>query len=313
MYRFAGEEERSALVQENLADLFSLAESLFNAWLDMDRNRWSENIPTESANLALILDLQACRLYRSVIEACQRCEAYCASILVRTMFETALGVGFLLKKDVRIIVEPIIPKGAPAGTLPTKYAAKISSKATNRTRKHFLSRERRAALYAAHSYFALVGRETDSLGKFPGKYHAAKRLKKGFDPKVAAEYEKEIGVEWTYILRHDTGYSGLSVKDLARLIDRSFLRWYEAIYTSQSRAVHGTDFLRHLDTNGGTTLEGRCLSSENEVRQNLWAATGLFLTHSHIVHGNIGFGASADTALHHLKERFMGMARGDET
>ncbi|MDB5308805.1 MAG: hypothetical protein JWO38_3007 [Gemmataceae bacterium] len=311
MHRFAGEEERSAQVQESLADLFSLAESLYNAWLDLDRNRWFENIPNESANLALLLDVQACRLYRSVIETCQRCEAYCASILVRTLFETTLGVGFLLKKDVRIIVDPVLPKGAPPGTPPAKYAAKISSKAKNRTRKHLLSRELRANLYAAHGYFALEGRETDSLGKFPGSYHAARRLKKGFDPAIAAEYEKEIGIEWTYILRHDTGYSGLSVKDLARAIDKSFLRWYEAIYSSQSRAVHGTDFLRHLDSRDGTSLEGRALSSENEVRQSLWAATGLFLTHAHIVHGNIGLGTSADTVLHHLKEKFMGVAGSD--
>jgi hypothetical protein len=308
MHRFAGEEERSALIQEHLAARFDLAESLYNVWLDMDRNKWTKNIPPASATLALILDVQACRLFRSVIEQCRRCEGYCASILTRTLFETMLGVGFLLKKDVRIIVEPILPKGAAPGTPTNKYGAKIKSKSSNRTRKHLLSRELRASLYEAHSYFALEGREIDSLGKFPGYFHAAKRMKKGYDPQIAADFEKEIGVEWTYILRHDTGYSGLSVKDLARVIDKSLLRWYEVAYSSQSRAVHGTDFLRHLDTNDGTSLAGRALSSENEVQQNLLAATMLMLIHTTLVHENIGLGTSAETALYHLKQQFMGIA-----
>ena len=110
MHEFVGEQERSTEVQRNLADLFSLAESLFNYWLDQRKDKWTAQVPIESANLALILDVQACRLFRSVIEECQRCEAFNASILARSLFETTLGAAFLLKKDVRIIVEPIVPR-----------------------------------------------------------------------------------------------------------------------------------------------------------------------------------------------------------
>jgi hypothetical protein len=106
MHEFAGEQKRSAEVQKNLCALFSLAESLFNFWLDQDKDKWAAKIPIESGNLALILDVQACRLFRSVVEECRRCEAFNASILARTLFENTLGVAFLLKKDVRIIVEP---------------------------------------------------------------------------------------------------------------------------------------------------------------------------------------------------------------
>src|SRR5437773_5783037 len=71
MHQFPGEEDRSAGVQRSLADLFNLAESLFNYWLDQDKNSWRADVPMESANLALILDVQALRLFRSIVEDCK--------------------------------------------------------------------------------------------------------------------------------------------------------------------------------------------------------------------------------------------------
>jgi hypothetical protein len=103
-------------VQQNLADLFDLAESLFNYWLDQDKNHWRAGVPLDSANLALILDVQAIRLFRSIVNDCRRAEASTASILTRTLFETVLAVLFLLKKDVRIIVEPVV---CPENAIPT--------------------------------------------------------------------------------------------------------------------------------------------------------------------------------------------------
>jgi hypothetical protein len=241
-------------VQQNVADLFSLAESLFNSWLTQDKNNWTAKTPNESANLALILDIQACRLYRSVIEECRRCEAFNASILARTLFETTLGVAFLLKKDVRIIVEPVCPKGAPPGTPPSKFAAKARSKGIKRTRKHLLSREFRAKLFLAYDFFSREGRGIDSIGKIPGYHHKAKKLRRSLDQKAKGEYEREIGPEWSFILQRSHNYSGLSVKDLARVLHPAFLRWYETVYHFQSCAAHAIDFLRHIDLSDESTL-----------------------------------------------------------
>jgi hypothetical protein len=38
MHQFPDEDARSAEVQENLAELFNLAESSFNYWFDQDKN-----------------------------------------------------------------------------------------------------------------------------------------------------------------------------------------------------------------------------------------------------------------------------------
>jgi hypothetical protein len=211
MHQFPAEDARSAEVQENLAELFNLAESSFNYWLDQDKNKWKADVPMLTANLALTLDVQGLRLYRSIIQDCKRAEAFTGSILTRTLFENVLAVLFLLKKDVRIVVEPI--KGTPAGATPVKFSAKLKSKITRRTAKHRLSRELRANLFMAHDYLSLECQHIESLGKSPGMYHKAKQLKKSVDPALVAEYEHEIGPAWSYILRKSNYYSGLSVKD----------------------------------------------------------------------------------------------------
>jgi hypothetical protein len=172
--------------------------------------------------------------------------------LARTLFENLLAVLFLLKEDVRIMVEPT--KGTPPGTTPVKFAAKLKSKTARRTAGHRLSRELRANLFMAHYYFPLEGQHMESLGKFPGMYQKAKQLKKSVDPAVAADYEREIGPAWSYILRNSNYYSGLSVKDLTQVLDKSLFRWYDTVYHFQSCDGHAINLLQHLAIQDGTSV-----------------------------------------------------------
>src|SRR5262249_40255969 len=112
MRGFPLEQKRSSEVQKNLASAFDLSEAMFNFWLVQEKDHWigKSTLPPLAIYLAMMMDVQACRLFRSVIEECRRCEAFSASILSRALFETILGDGFLLMKRVRIIVEP---KGTP--------------------------------------------------------------------------------------------------------------------------------------------------------------------------------------------------------
>jgi hypothetical protein len=307
MHQFPEENARSAKVQQNLADLFDLAESLYDYWLDQDKNRWRASVPVLSANLALTLDVQALRLFRSVVQDCQRAEAFTASVLTRTLFENLLAVLFLLKKDVRIIVEPI--KGTAPGTTPVKFAAKPKSKATRRTAKHRLSRDLRANLFMAHYYFSLERRHIESLGKFPGMYHKAKQLQKTVDPTVAANYESEIGVEWSYILRNSDYYSGLKIRELAQVLDTSLLRWYDTAYHFQSCDGHAINTLQHLAVRPDESVQAQYASSDHDVNQSLRAAVGMFLTHMQILHQNLDFGTDASNALDSLIRKYCRLTR----
>ncbi len=303
MHQLPGEQNRSAELQGNLADLFNLAESLFNYWLGQDKNSWRAGVPMEAANLALILDVQAVRLFRSIVEDCKRAEAFTASILTRTLFETVLAVLFLLKKDVRIIVEPVYPKGAPRGTTPIGYAAKPRSKNTKRTAKHRLSRKLRATLFMAKSYFTLEGRHIESLSKYPGMTNKAKQLKKSVDPGIAAEYEHEIGSQWTSVLRRSDSYSGLSIENLAAVLDKSLARWYRTVYHFQSCDSHAVNALQHLDLHNATTCKAIYVSPDSAVYQSLRAAVGMFFVHMRILHDNLDFGPDASIAFASLTRK----------
>jgi hypothetical protein len=307
MHQFPHEDTRSAEVQHYLAELFNLAESLFNYWLGQDKNSWRTDVPGLSANLALTLDVQALRLFRAIIQDCKRAEAFTASILTRTLFENLLAVLFLLKKDVRIIVEPT--KGTPSGTTPVKFAAKLKSKNTRRTAKHRLTRELRANLLMAHYHFSLEGQHIESLGKFPGMYHKTKQLKRSLDPTTAAEYEREIGPTWSYILRNSNYYSGLSVKDLAQVLGTSLLRWYHTVYHFQSCDGHAINLLQHLAIQDGTSLKAIYASTDDAVNQSLRGAIGMFLTHMQILHQNLDFGTDASTAFDSLARKYYRLVR----
>jgi hypothetical protein len=307
MHQFADEDARSAEVQGNLMDLFKLAESSFNYWFDQDKNNWRAGVPMLTANLALTLDVQALRLFRTVIQDCKRAEAFTASILTRTLFENLLAVLFLLKKDVRIIVEPT--KGTPSGTTPAKFAAKLKSQTTRRTAKHQLSRELRANLFMAHYYFTQEGQHIESLARFPGMYHKAKQLKKNVDPAVAAEYEREIGPAWSYILRKSNYYSGLSVRDLARVLDKSLLQWYDTVYHFQSCDGHAINLLQHLAIQDGASVKAIYASTDHTVNQTLRAAIDMFLTHIQVLHQNLDFGTDASTAFASLTKKYHRLVR----
>jgi hypothetical protein len=120
-------------------------------------------------------DVQALRLFRATVELCSRCEAFAATILARSLFETVLGTGFLLNEDVRIIVEPILagPKIGPPAVV--GYQAKRRSKNTKRTREHKLSRTREASITPTlFSTASNVGRR--SFGDLGGSFAKRNRL-----------------------------------------------------------------------------------------------------------------------------------------
>jgi len=50
------------------------------------------------------------------------------------------------------------------------------------------------------------------------------------------------------------------VKDLAAVVDKAWLRWYDAIYHEQSLAVHALDILKHI-----RHLKPKNLSSMSQV------------------------------------------------
>jgi hypothetical protein len=304
MRKFPGEEQQSVEVQKGLAAAFDLAEAMFKFWLTQEKAErvGKQTLPPLAIYLALMLDVQATRLFRSVIEECRRCEAFSASILSRSLFETILGDGFLLLKRVRIIVESRGPSGSPGAM---KFDAKPSSNGLRPGRKDELSRQLRANLYYSHLLLHDYEWGIEKVAKFPGNKARVKRLLKTADSGLIAEYERAIGPQWTYILRHRPhSYSGLSVENLAKVLHKSFSRWYETIYYFQSRAVHGNDPFKFVEIPDGNTVKGLYLSSDSQIYESLRTAITMFLIHIRLLQQNIGFGPEVEIAYDSFKRRF---------
>jgi len=192
---------------------------------------------------------------------------------------------------VRIIVDPIVPREATSGTPATKFRAKASSKGRQPAPKDELSRDFRAELYYAHSAFQDLERGSKILGRLPGTEEQIERIRGSVDPGIIVDCEKKIGPEWSYILRHDPhSYSGLSVADLAMLVDESLGWWQKTIYAFESRAVHANDPFKHIQMSCGNSAKALFHSTNSEVYATLRSAITMFLIHIRILHESIGFG-----------------------
>src|SRR5687768_17099656 len=83
MIPFPDEADRTAQAHANLQVPFEFANRLYNFWLmrPKDRSIDRSGLPGHVLHLAMMLNIQACRQFRSVVEECRRCEAVCASIV----------------------------------------------------------------------------------------------------------------------------------------------------------------------------------------------------------------------------------------
>lgn len=306
MQLFPDEETRGEEVQRKLEESFNVAEATLNFWLRHDKDRYlsKSRLPYSCLFVATGLDVQCCRLFRSAIEECRRCEAYAANILTRSLYESVLGIAFVLQKRVRIIVEPVMSQGKPKMTsqgVPV-YCAKVPYKGAANSPNHWLSRELRGLLHIAHSYFEKEETSIERMGRIPGLKRAMNKIRKEIDPTKGAEYENAIGPEWTSILRNRGSYSGLSVANLARVLHRQLFLWYQTIYYFQSRDTHGNEPLQHMDITEDSA-SAVWLSSDKQVYEAIRTAIGIFLAGIHLLHENIGFGPDVDIGFESLKRR----------
>src|ERR1051326_8592249 len=261
MRRFPGEEEQCNEVREALGGHFKLADRVFDSWLSQPKDEAisKSTLPTPTMNLAMALDVQATRLFRSVIEQCWRGEGQNGHIVSRTLFETVLTQGFLLAERIPIFAARVTRNGA---VVPGQFRAKVCLEGDAYQR--WLTREQRADLYLAHMDLEF-NRDIERVAQFPGMEERALDLQDHIDPSVSRGHEAATGPEWSYILtNHPWSYSGLTVSALAPVVDEALGQWHRTIYGYQCRPVHANDLVRHLRISDAEMLGVKYLSTENE-------------------------------------------------
>jgi hypothetical protein len=261
-------------VCSDLASEFEFAERIYRFWQQRYRAELEHSdLPSRVSTVAILLTTQACRLYRSIIEECRRCEGFSANVLTRSLYETLIALKFVVKKSVRIIVAPTVP-GADT------YSARPPSRNNRAIGKASVSLELRACLYVLHAQL-----ESERLLRKCGATPGLKRLLRVKRPgpaaqQVRAAIQKFVGPEWTYIVSHKPHtYSGLSIETLARLVDsnRKLSQWYAGPYHLQAGMAHAAAAHRHtqIGTDGGIELAFH--SAADEIRGTIQIAAAMLL------------------------------------
>jgi hypothetical protein len=314
MRPFPGEGERREEVARNLNGFFNVAESLHNFWLTHPKDYWIQKskFPPLIINVAAMLDIQASRLFRSAIEECERCQAYAANIITRSLFETVLAMRFVLvRKRLLVAVDRVKTKGGSpkvdAAGNPVYYS-KLADSSTPKSLIRYLSRKKRANLFLANACFQDV-RSSQKLTSLPHMKRKVRKLEPVVDALIAA-YEKALGAEWSSILHSSHTYSGLNVETLSKLMGKPFERWYQVIYHFQSINVHAGDPLRHLVTSEDEKLHAVYLSLDGEIRQALTPAITMFFIAIDTLQRAIGYGPDVDLAYASIKRRYKAQLAG---
>ena len=127
---------------------------------------------------------------------------------------------------------------------------------------------------------------------------------------VAIQYRAAIGPEWEKILMElPYTYCGLSIRNLARNLGKPFPRWYDEIYSDQSKHVHAADPLHHVRIGEDEILRPQWHSKANSVRQALMTAIAMFYATIGILNRHVRFGIVMNTALdsfHQEHRRLLG-------
>lgn len=271
--QYPGQESAREAIERECGDIISLAKRALNSWTTIKRSHGYKraSLPPEVKNAAYVLDIRACRQFRSVIELCMRGEAHDASVLTRTMFENLLALEFVLKP--RISLKP--------------YKQRYKRNAPSS-----MPRLLRARLYLTYFGFRWEVLRSRNRSK-PGARRHARRLASAVPKQILHKYESLIGSIWVKrFKRHPRTYSGLTVSELSHAIGPVYARWYNVVYAIQSGAVHASNAAELLHS-----IDAIWHDAPGHVEGALTPAIDIFLAGAESLHSHIGFGSSVGMLL----------------
>jgi hypothetical protein len=269
MLTFPGQDERAAEIRHDLAKEFDFAERVFEFWMRALKDEWLAKCslpPIVTRGTAMPLNTQACRLFQSLLECCNRADAFSADILARSLFETLLATCFVLQKEFSYL-PALVPQGAPIEAeqrLPEDLRAKLyMSFQALRTKRH-------GARLATDERFQALA--TTVADRYP--------------PIVFERIASELDPEWIKVLTKAPTYSGLKINELAITLGHIYEYWYSSFYFLQSRNAHGADAVQHVNDYFGPLY----FSDGVDTCTALYAGTSMFILCIRTAHEYIHFG-----------------------
>lgn len=127
----------------------------------------------------------------------------------------------------------------------------------------------------------------------------------GVDAKLVAEVERQLGPKWFYILSKGNSYSGLSIANLARAAKYRMDHWYDTVYFFQSRMVHSSAAVHHIEDSASGASMAQWLSPLRMVRGTLQTGTLMFLIALTILTDQIDFGVAATSVMASFRREYL--------
>lgn len=292
MKPFPKSEERKAAIQQRYGRNLDIASRMFTGWMDNppDPGLARSNLPREVKILASLLNTQICRQFRSAVELCAIGEAYNASIVGRSIFETVLAVQFILAPEFHITVEQQRGKGPERQPLPGKWIAKVP---TNRSSDSALPRELRGLIFGTHNFF-----QAAEISETFAAYHVEDgggELEPAPELSLIDTAKADVGPEWAYILTHHPNtYSGLNIRSLAEAAGDDFVFLYKRVYKNLSRMVHGVDAFSHAAQDAATgDYQQTWFSGDDDVFIALYCVSAMFRFHMQLMHAYVDLDAAS--------------------
>lgn len=281
MIEFPGEDSVIEEIKEQCEEQFDYAKRCLQLWLGIKKAP-NKHFPDPVNQVVIGLNTKICRLYKTIIELCQKGEAEGASIIIRAMSEAVLAINFVL-------LPRFIPKEKVKGKI-----VRVKLPFGQR-----LTRQFRAKLFVAHILLS-NNRLIDQIAETRGIRRLGKQLKKKSDVDVLKECENIIGKDWLQRLtKYPFTYSGLNISNLSRSLGAE--RWYNTIYSIQSEHVHSTDVDNYFIYNDNQPWELRWHSEIKNISGELSIASAIFLMSLRIIHKYYDFGIAVNTALYALE------------
>ena len=294
MFQFPGEDERVAAVSQAFSSKLFYVDAFCTAWYDALSEKWFSGHSPKVRDLIVRLVMQALRQFRSINEECRRAEGFCGDIVARSLFETTVAVGFMLKPGIKLELIPLLdkqtklPKKTDKGVVKHR-AAQCANPAVS------FPPEFRVKLYHAHNAFSTLAileelAVVKGVAVHSGPESPALLLARA----DAAEQEKEIGDEWSFVIKEAGWYSGLTLENTTALVCPHLLDIYGVIYKSQSGKGHAAGALNLHDW----------FSDDFEIHMALRVGAMLVLFCINMLQTYLGLGEGVALALDPWREQF---------
>jgi hypothetical protein len=233
-------------------------------------------LPHDTAVTAIALLIKASLSFRAAIKLCECGLDRSAEPVIRSLFETALNLVFLIRRRV---------------SLHQFNDSKTKPKTPWPLHGKSLTPAFRTALYNAWSMLR-DDKNVEGLKRTPGLKRAGRRIAKTLED-FDRPYVDVIGTEWEKRIK-DANTTGLSIENLAASLSPQLRIWYRTVYAGHSKHVHQSDMFSYLEADQSSgTFFPRWFTSPKEVSTALQRASTLYLCCIEEMNKRYRYGAQA--------------------